>query len=286
MPESITQTETLRMGELRQRLRGYDFDEYTGRWVLQVRGFGRVFVNGNVIKRFKGISGVLSAPGDWLASVSEWHGEYWLYRVSSPEYVDIPAGTVINTVKEILPGITSFGRWEAERVWRYEGAEYGELTGFLGRGEHPQVGDFVYLVRVSWGNDGYSAFKVFRVLGILKCTNGLVTGFNSFKRIFHSRLTGPIEEKVRDVLNRIRNAIQLMNDGSIESLMRPVDAKVIEDLSKRFPDFQRLYAEYKPQYGDTMMAVFQALGWIATHGSSRNSEKAINSMTRLLASLN
>ena len=287
MPESSL-VQTLRVGELRRMLRGYDFDEYTGRWVLRVSGLGNVLINHNVTRRFGGISGALNAPDNWLASISEWNGEYWLFRIASPEYVDIPAGAVINTIKELLPGITRFGRWEAERVWSYEGAEYGELTGFLGRGEHPQVGDFVYLIRISWGNDGFSAFKVLRVLGILKCTNGLVTGFNSFKRIFHSKLNKSIEEKVRDVLNRIRNAIQMMNDGSytIEQLMRPVDARVIEDLAKKYPDFNRLYSEYRPQYGDTLLTIFQALGYIATHGSARNSEKAINSMTRLLASLN
>jgi len=67
--------------------------------------------------------------------------------------------------------------------------------------------------------------------------------------------------------------------------MKPIDAKVIEDLSKRFSDFPRLYAGYRAQYGDTLLAVMQALGYIATHGSSRNSERAVSAMSRL-ASLN
>jgi len=268
-------------------LRGYDFDEYTGRWVLFLDG-RRVFVNGNVTKRFGGISGILKAPDNWIASISEWNGEYWLYRVASPSYVDVPGTVVISTIKSLLPGVTNFGRWEAERLVRYEGAEYGELTGFLGRGEHPQVGDVVFITRITWGNDGFSAFKVFKAIGILKCTNGLVMGVNEFRRIFHSRLTKPIEEKVRDVLNRIRNAISTsMDTSALERLMKtPIEAKVIEDLAKKFPGFNRLYNEYRPQYGDTLFTIFQALGYIATHGSQRNSERAVSSMARLLASLN
>jgi len=278
--------QTLRMGELKRMLRGYDFDEYTGRWVLRISGFGNVLINHNVTRRFGGISGALNAPDNWIASISEWNGEYWLFRIASPEYVDIPAGAVINTIREILPGITGFGRWEAERVWRYEGAEYGELTGFLGRGEHPQVGDIVYLIRISWGNDGFTAFRVFKAIGILRCENGLVVGFNAFKRIFHAKLNMPIEAKIRDIMNRIKNTITSIHidPNILDALAKtPVSPEAIERLSKRFPDFPRLFNEYRAQYGDTLLTILQALGYIATHGSQRNSERAVSTMSRLVS---
>ena len=283
---SAAETQTLTMRELRGRLLGYDKDGHLGNWVLRVRGFGSVYVNRNVVRRFKGIDGVLKAPDNWLASV-RLNGEAWLYRIASPGYVEVPSFEVLNAVREVLPNVVRFGKWESYRVWVEEGATYGEVTGVLGRSSHPRVGDFLFLARVFWGNDGYTAFRITRVLGILKCENGLVMGINEFKRVFHARLNKPIEAKVREVVNRIKGIIagSKFNNYDVESLMKPVDAKVIEDLSRRFSDFPRLYAGYRAQYGDTLMAVLQALGWIATHGSSRNSERAISSMSKL-ASLN
>jgi len=285
---SAVETVSLNMRELRERLLGYDKDEYTGNWVLRVRGFGEVLVNRNVVRRFKGIDGVLHAPDNWLASI-RMNGEAWLFRIASPSYVDIPGSVVLQEIKGMLPGVGRFGKWEAERLWIVEGAEYGEVTGVLGRDNHPRIGDFVYLIRVMWGNDGYSAFRVFKAIGIIKCTNGLVVGFNAFKRIFHAKLNAPLHEKINDILRRIKDAITSvnMNNSVIEALSRtPIEAKVVEDLAKKFPDFMKMYAEYRREYGDTMMAVYQVLGWIATHGSSRNSEKAVSTMNRLLASLN
>jgi len=275
------------MGELRQRLLGYDFSEYWGRYYLRVRGLGDVFVNGNVIKRFKGIDSVLKAPGDWIAAIRPWRGDYWLYRIASPAYVDVPGEVVLRAIRDALPGVEGFGRWEAEGLWQYEGAEYGEVTGVLGKDSHPRVGEFKYLLRVTWGDDGYTAFRIVRTIGVVVCENGLVAGEDSYTRVFHSRLNKPLDEKIREVINRIRRIISMEKPSvsEIERLMVPIEPKVIEDLSRRFSDFPRLYAEYKSQYGDTLMAVLQTLGWIATHGSSRNSERAISSMSRL-ASLN
>ena len=283
---SLSAVETLTMRELRERLRGYDKDEHLGRYYLRIGGLGNVYVNRNVVRRFKSIDGVLHAPDNWIASI-RMNGEAWLFRVSSPQYVDVPAEEVVNAVKSVLPGVTKFGRWEGERIMVEEGAVYGEITGLLGSGSHPQVGDFVYIIRITWGNDGYTAFRVFKTIGVLKCTNGLIIGFDAFKRIFHSRLNGPLPDKVRDVLGRIKNVITSINVNSnaLDSLSGTVNAETIEKLAKRFPDFPKLYAEYRSQYGDTMMAVFQALGYIATHGSSRNSERAVSAMSRL-ASLN
>jgi len=268
-------------------LLGYDKDEYTGNWVLRVRGFGEVLVNRNVVRRFGGIDGVLKAPDNWLASI-RMNGEAWLFRVSSPQYVEVPAEEVVRVVREVLPNVTTFGKWDGERVWVEEGAVYGSITGIWGSGSHPRVGDFVYLVRVSWGNDGFTAFRITRALGILQCLNGLIIGEEFISKVFHARLNKPLPDKINEVLGRIRRIItgSRFSNYDVERLMKPVDAKVIEDLSKRFSDFMRLYAEYRAQYGDTMMAVFQALGYIATHGSARNSERAISNMTRLLASLN
>jgi len=276
------------MRELRSKLLGFDKDEYLGRWMLRIGGLGNVYVNRNVVRRFGGIEGILKAPDNWLASV-RLNGEAWLYRVASPTYVEVPTEDVVKAIREVLPNAANFGRWDGERIWVEEGAVYGSITGLLGRSSHPRVGDFVYLVRVTWGNDGFTAFRIFKAIGILKCTNGLVVGFNAFKRIFHAKLNAPLHEKINDVLRRIKDAITSvnMNNSVIEALSRTsIEPRVIEDLSRKFPDFMRLYNEYKPQYGDTMMAVFQALGWIATHGSSRNSEKAVSTMNRLLASLN
>jgi len=172
-------------------------------------------------------------------------------------------------------------------LWQYEGALYGSITGVLGRGSHPRVGEFKYLLRVTWGDDGYTAFRIVRTIGVVVCENGLVAGEDSYTRVFHSRLNKPIESKINDVLGRIRRIISMEKPSvsEIERLMVPIEPKVIEDLSRRFSDFPRLYAGYRAQYGDTLLAVMQALGYIATHGSSRNSERAVSAMSRL-ASLN
>ena len=290
MPESsltsveTSETQTLTMRELRERLLGFDKDEYTGRYVLKVRGLGRVLVNGNVVKRFKSIEVALQAPGDWLASVRMWQGEYWLYRIASPGYVEVPGTVVLRAVKSVLPGIEKFGRWEAERLWQYEGAEYGEVTGVLGRNSHPRVGEFKYLLRVMWGDDGYHAFRIIKTIGVMVCENGIVIGEDSYTRVFHSRLNKPLPDKVREIINRIVSIINNERPSvNVENLMRPIEPKTVENLSKRFSDFPRLYAEYRAQYGDTLLAVIQALGYIATHGSARNSERAISNMARLVS---
>ncbi len=272
------------MRELRSKLLGFDKDEYLGRWMLRIGGLGNVYVNRNVVRRFGGIESVLKAPDNWLASV-RLNGEAWLYRIASPAYVEVPAEDVVRIVKEVLPNVANFGRWDGESVWVEEGAVYGSITGIWGRGSHPRVGEFVYITHITWGNDGFTAFKIKRVLGILQCENGLVVGEEFINRVFHSRLNKPLSEKINEVLDRIRRIIagSRFSNYDVERLMKPVDARVIENLTKRFPDFQRLYGEYRAQYGDTMMAVFQALGWIATHGSQRNSERAVSAMSRLVS---
>jgi hypothetical protein len=272
------------MRELRGRLLGFDKDERLGNWVLRIRGLGSVYVNRNVVRRFKGIEGVLRAPDDWIASI-RLNGEAWLFRVSSPQYVEVPAEEVVRVVREVLPNVANFGRWDGERVWVEEGAVYGSITGYLGRGSHPRVGDFVYITRITWGNDGFTAFRITRALGILQCLNGLVIGEEFISRVFHARLNKPLGEKIKDVLNRIKSIItgSRFSNYDVERLMKPIEPKVIEDLSKRFSDFPRLYAEYRSQYGDTLLSVMQALGYIATHGSSRNSERAVSAMSRLVS---
>ena len=263
---------------------GFDKDEYTGRWMLRVRGLGEVLVNRNVVRRFGGIDGVLHAPDNWLASV-RLNGEAWLFRIASPLYVEVPAEEVVRVVREVLPNVANFGRWDGERVWVEEGAVYGSITGIWGSGSHPRVGEFVYLVRVSWGNDGFTAFRITRALGILQCLNGLVIGEEFISKVFHARLNKPIEFKINEVLGRIRRIItgSRFSNYDVERLMKPIEPKVIEDLSRRFSDFPRLYAEYRAQYGDTLMAVLQSLGYIATHGSQRNSERAVSAMSRLVS---
>jgi len=285
MPESsLASVETLTMRELRQRLLGFDKDEHLGRYYLRIGGLGNVYVNRNVVRRFKGIEGVLKAPDNWLASV-RLNGEAWLYRIASPGYVEVPSFEVLNAVREVLPNVVRFGKWESYRVWVEEGATYGEVTGVLGRSSHPRVGEFVYLVRVSWGNDGFTAFRITRALGILQCSNGLVIGEEFISKVFHSRLNKPLSEKINEVLGRIRRIItgSRFSNYDVERLMKPIEPKVIEDLGKRFSDFMRLYAEYRSQYGDTLLAVMQSLGYIATHGSQRNSERAVSAMSRLVS---
>jgi hypothetical protein len=229
MPQalSLETPETLTMGELRQRLLGYDFSEYWGRYYLRVRGLGDVFVNGNVIKRFKGIDSVLKAPGDWIAAIRPWRGDYWLYRIASPAYVDVPGEVVLRAIRDALPGVEGFGRWEAEGLWQYEGAEYGEVTGVLGKDSHPRVGEFKYLLRVTWGDDGYTAFRIVRTIGVVVCENGLVAGEDSYTRVFHSRLNKPIESKINDILGRIRRIISMEKPSvsEIERLMVPIEPK-------------------------------------------------------------
>ena len=286
MAQEVQSQVRMSMGELRERLLGFDRDGYLGRYYLRVRGLGRVFINRNVVKRFGGVDGVINTPSNWVASMREWQGEYWLFRVSSPSYVDVPADAVLGTVRGVV-NVTSFGRWES-RVWVEEGAVYGSITGLLARGEAPSVGDFVGLVRVTWGDDGYTAFHVYSVIGVLQCTNGLVLGHTAFRRIFHSRLNMPIEIKIRDVLSRIKHAIlsTRVNPSVVEALARTqVPTGLVDQLSRRFSDFARLYGEYRAQHGDTLLTVFQSLGYIATHGSSRNSNRAVQAMVRLLQSL-
>jgi len=73
----------------------------------------------------------------------------------------------------------------------------------------------------------------------------------------------------------------------VEALARTqVPTGLVDQLSRRFSDFARLYGEYRAQHGDTLLAVFQSLGYIATHGSSRNSNRAVQAMVRLLQSPN
>ena len=124
MPQalSLETPETLTMGELRQRLLGYDFSKYWGRYYLRVRGLGDVFVNGNVIKRFKGIDSVLKAPSDWIAAIRPWRGGYWLYRIASPAYVDVPGTVVLQAIKNVMPGVKVFlvGWWFMSRVGEAE----------------------------------------------------------------------------------------------------------------------------------------------------------------------
>jgi hypothetical protein len=276
------------MGVLRERLLGYGKDEYSGRYYLRVRGLGRVYINGNVLKRFKRVDGIINAPSNWVAVVREWRGEYWLGRVASPSYVDVPAQRVLDALRDVVGVLTSFGRWES-KVWVEEGAEYGSVTGIVGKGSLPSIGDFIGLVRVVWGSDGYTAFKVYTAVGILQCMNGLVLGFSAFRRIFHSRLSpgASIEEKVNEVLTRIKHAVigARVDPGKIEELARTqAPVNLVEELGRRFDDFERLYSEYRAQYGDTILAVFQALGFIATHGSLRRSNRAVNTMLKLLGS--
>jgi len=124
MPQalSLETPETLTMGDLRDRLLGFDKDEYTGRYVLRVRGLGAVYVNGNVVKRFKGIDSVLKAPGDWIAAIRPWRGDYWLYRIASPAYVDVPGTVVLQAIKNVMPGVKVFlvGWWFMSRVGETE----------------------------------------------------------------------------------------------------------------------------------------------------------------------
>jgi hypothetical protein len=227
---------------------------------------------------------VLHAPDNWLASIRV-NGNAWLFRVASPTYVEVPAEEVVRVVREVLPNVANFGRWDGERVWVEEGAVYGSITGIWGSGSHPRVGDFVYITRITWGNDGFTAFRITRALGILQCLNGLVIGEEFISRVFHARLNKPLSDKIRDVLNRIKSIItgSRFSNYDVERLMKPIEPKVIEDLSRRFSDFMRLYAEYRSQYGDTLMAVLQSLGYIATHGSQRNSERAVSAMSRLVS---
>ncbi|MDT7970990.1 MAG: hypothetical protein RQ842_10495 [Vulcanisaeta sp.] len=284
----MSQELQLSMGELRERLLGFDRDGYLGRYYLRVRGLGRVFINRNVVKRFGGVDGVINTPSNWVASMREWQGEYWLGRVSSPSYVDVPANRVLDALRDVVGVLTSFGRWES-RVWVEEGAEYGSVTGIVGKGSMPSIGDFVGLIRVTWGSDGFTAFKVYTAVGILQCMNGLVLGFSAFRRIFHTRLSpgASVEEKVNEVLARVKRAVAgaRVDPSKVEELAREqAPVNLIEELGRRFGDFERLYNEYRAQYGDTMLAVYQALGYIATHGSARRGNQAVSTMLRLLGS--
>ena len=79
------------MKELHQRLRGYNWHKSLRRWVLRMDGIGSVYLNARVVKRYGGISGVLDAPNDYIASFRKYNnGMVWLYRVASQGYVDIP----------------------------------------------------------------------------------------------------------------------------------------------------------------------------------------------------
>jgi len=124
MPQalSLETPETLTMGDLRERLLGFDKDEYLGRYVLRVRGLGVVYVNGNVVKRFKGIDSALKVLGNWIAAIRPWRGGYWLFRVLSLTYVDVPGTVVLQAIKNVMPGVKVFlvGWWFMSRVGEAE----------------------------------------------------------------------------------------------------------------------------------------------------------------------
>ena len=218
---------------------------------------GLLYLNKNVERRvkkmglFKDSFNPNAIPDDWLVAING----NWVYRIASPTYVDIPYTVVWDVLKD-YGMMMSIGKWEASQVDNFEGATYASFTINYSRSSHPQVGDFVNGLRVSFGNDGYTAFKITRFIGILACENGLVRGINDVTRLLHAKSFDAVIERLRRVF-RMYTTIPLNDE--FEELNKPVNTKLLEEAFKRIDDFGRLWSIYSQRYGNINLALAQAL---------------------------
>ncbi len=278
----------LKWEEFRSRMGGYGTDDYTGLTYIYLKGLGSILVNRRVMRKIRRMGGFEKIPDDYNAWVSI-NGGRWLYRVASDDYVDVPAGLVMLEVRNALEGsvLDGFGKWSTG-LKHIEGADYGEVVASLGEFNTSYLGKTIIGVRVTWGNDGYTAFTVTSFVGVLACINGLVQGMTERERIFH---THAVYNNVNDVLRRIRNAVKntLEELGNFhistleEFLLKtPVNR---DDLAKYLnyfgPEFARLWSLYSQRYGENALALAQALAWFTTHAGETKANKATSILAQL-----
>ena len=254
-------------------------DTRYGRRVLFRTRWGAFYLNKNVERRLRKMN-VLNGefkpwliPKDWLVT---YDGE-WIYRIASPLYVDVPPSIIEGLLKEVgLP--ISLGKW-GNRVVKSEGATYGEFTISYTRASSPRVGDYVAGLRIVFGNDGYTAFRVFRFFGILKCENGLIMGVEDVTKLLHARHPETVVER----LKRVFKAYTMIppTQDAFEELAKPVDVRLLEEAFRKIDDFGRLWSEYRAEYGETNLALAQALSWYVTHGGKTKAKKAEELLIRL-----
>ncbi len=279
-------------GELLGEVRGWGRDVWLGRHYLIIDGLGRVYINRNVARRFDGIEGVLKAPRHYIAAINEWGGRNWLFRLASPDYVDVRPELVLNAVRDAVNGaLTEFGRWRSEVAVR-EGATYASYVFSLGEFNEAYVGRAVLGVRVSFGNDGFTAFRVVGFLGVLACTNGLVVGHRAYGRVFHTHAvlsSDPVKRVLERVRDAVRRSLSTLDPSRIEEQLdewarQPVDREVLMRYGRAFgSEFVRLWQIYSQRHGETVLALLQALSWFATHAGETKSARAERAMIGLLA---
>jgi hypothetical protein len=280
------------MKELHQHLRGYNWHKSLRRWVLRMDEIGSVYLNARVVKRYGGISGVLDAPNDYIASFRKYNnGMVWLYRVASQGYVDIPPQKVVDTLVGFLRGVKveldNFGKW-GNRLKLWDGAVYGELTARLGWTKVLENAEI--LLRVEWGDDGFHAFRTYLAIADKNTQSAMVLGYRSTKRVFHSRLTEntTYREKVVDVMERITQFVKstIAIAPKVEqrfTLMKniPVRDEEVDEIAKHFNTrFMKLWFTYSQKYGKNMFALFEVLGWYAAHGTPSRRENALREMRK------
>ena len=251
---------------------------YGPRLLFRTR-WGAFYLNKNVERRLKKM-GVLNGgfkpeyiPGGWIVA----HDGEWVYRIASPLYVDVHPNVIGELLREVgLP--ISLGKW-GNRVVRSEGATYGEYTIYYTKDSSPKVGDFVAGLRLTFGNDGYTAFKIYRFYGILKCENGLIMGVEDVTRLLHARRFETVIERLKRVFKAY--TITPLTQDAFEALNKPVDAKLLEEAFRKIDDFYRLWGIYRNEYGETNLALAQALSWYVTHGGKTKARKAEELLLRI-----
>lgn len=269
----------LTWGEFLEGLRGL---EVVGTWYGKRIGFrtrdGLLMLNKNVEKRLRKM-GVLNhefkpwlIPKDWIVT---YDGE-WIYRIASPLYVDVPPGTIEGLLREVGFPI-SLGKW-GNKVVKWEGATYGEYTISYSRDSSPRVGDYVAGLRITFGNDGYTAFRVTRFIGVLECENGLIVGSEDVSKLLHARHPEAVIGRLRRVLKAYAVPFTA---NAFEELVKPVDVRLLEEAFRKIDDFGRLWDEYRARFGETNLALAQALSWYVTHAGKSKARKAEELLLRL-----
>ncbi len=259
---------TLEWGRFREGVVG--FEEASTMWGMRLgvlTGNGLLLVNKNVERRVSKMGGFGKIPSDWIVA----YDNEWVYRIASPTYVDVPPSVVEGILMEYGKPMVlgNWGTW----VRRSEGATYANFTVSFNRSNSARVGDFVNGLRITFGNDGYTAFKVTRFLGILACENGLVTGVNDVERLLHAKHFNTVIERIRRTL-RLFTA-EPFSEEKLTTLERtPVDRRLLEKAFSKIDDFGRLWNLYSQRHGESQLALAQALSWFTTHGGKTKAKAA------------
>lgn len=234
---------------------------------------GVLYLNKNVERRVRKMGGLEKIPEDWIVA----HDGEWVYRIASPNYVDVPPSVVEGLVREAGVPI-SLGKW-GNRVYRWEGATYGEYTIYYSKDSSPRVGSFVAGLRITFGNDGYTAFRVTRFIGVLECENGLIMGVEDVERLLHAKHPETVITRLRRV---IEGFVRPFGEDAFRRLEGAVNVEVLEEAFRRIGDFHRLWGLYRQRFGETNLALAQALSWYTTHGGRVKAKAAEALLLRLM----